>query len=285
MTFGALGAIFVVLVGAGAFIMKLPTPEYVKPLLEKARQNATVAAVDMTGSQMVRTPTFWVFMVYLMLVTCGGLALISQAVPAAMELLMGAGAGTGASGAAAAGAGVSAVLPEAEALMLATAAMGSVSAMNGLGRLINGFIWDKFGYRVCLTWIAVAFAAGMLCCAFAMMGGNFPLLVAEFMLLGLMYGGNMCSMSAMVGTFFGPKYYGINYAIATCQMIPAAIVGPQILALSQMGSGYYASNGGLGLLRRGHRGPGGFLLHQAPEGRVAQRALPNLHRPCGQIHR
>lgn len=193
----------------------------------------------MTGSQMVRTPTFWVFMVYLMLVTCGGLALISQAVPAAMELLMGAGAGTGASGAAAAGAGVSAVLPEAEALMLATAAMGSVSAMNGLGRLINGFIWDKFGYRLCLTWIAVAFAAGMLCCAFAMMGGNFPLLVAGFMLLGLMYGGNMCSMSAMVGTFFGPKYYGINYAIATCQMIPAAIVGPQILALSQMGSGSY----------------------------------------------
>ena len=130
-------------------------------------------------------------------------------------------------------------LPEAEALMLATAAMGSVSAMNGLGRLINGFIWDKFGYRVCLTWIAVAFAAGMLCCAFAMMGSNFPLLVAGFMLLGLMYGGNMCSMSAMVGTFFGPKYYGINYAIATCQMIPAAIVGPQILALSQMGSGSY----------------------------------------------
>ena len=71
MTFGALGAVFVVLVGAGAFIMKLPTPEYVRPLLEKARQNATVAAVDMTGSQMVRTPTFWVFMVYLMLVTCG----------------------------------------------------------------------------------------------------------------------------------------------------------------------------------------------------------------------
>lgn len=241
LTFGALGVIFVVLVGAGAFIMKLPTPEYVRPLLEKARQNATVAAVDMTGGQMVRTPTFWVFMVYLMLVTCGGLALISQAVPAAMELLMGAGTATASAvaGSGSAAAATTAALSEAEALMLATAAMGSVSAMNGLGRLINGFIWDKFGYRVCLTWIAVAFAAGMLCCAFAMMGGNFPLLVAGFMLLGLMYGGNMCSMSAMVGTFFGPKYYGINYAIATCQMIPAAIVGPQILALSQMGSGSY----------------------------------------------
>ena len=107
--------------------------------------------------------------------------------------------------------------------MLATAAMGSVSAMNGLGRLINGFIWDKFGYRVCLTWIAVAFAAGMLCCAFAMMGGNFPLLVAGFMLLGLMYGGNMCSMSAMVapslqemgsGSYLGAFWVFFGVAIA-----------------------------------------------------------------------
>lgn len=220
MTFAVLGAVFAVLVGAGAFIMKLPTAEYVRPLLAKARQSAVVAAVDMNGRQMMRTPTFWMFMLYLMLVTCGGLALISQAVPAAMELL-------------------GPTMPEADALMLATAAMGSVSAANGLGRLANGFAWDKFGYRACLTFIALAFAAGMLCCAFAMMGGNFPLLVVGFVLLGFMYGANMCSMSAMVGTFFGPKYYGINYAIATCQMIPAAIVGPQILALSQMGSGSY----------------------------------------------
>lgn len=223
MTFGVLGALFAVLAVAGAFILKLPTPEYVKPLLEKARKSATVAAADMNGAQMVRTSSFWTFMLYLMLVTCGGLALISQAVPAAMELLGVAG------------------LPEAEALMMATAAMGSVSAMNGLGRLVNGFVWDRFGYHACLTWIAVAFAAGMLCCAFAMTNGAFELLVAGFMLLGFMYGGNMCSMSAMASTFFGTKYYGINYAIATCQMIPAAIIGPQILALSQMGSGSYLS--------------------------------------------
>ena len=237
MTFGVLGAVFAVLVAAAAFVMKLPTAAYVAPLLEKARKSAVVASVDMNGREMVHTRAFWMFMVYLMLVTCGGLALISQAVPAAMELLMGS-AGAGAA-AGAAGAAAGAALPEAEALMLVTAAMGSVSAMNGLGRLINGFVWDRFGYRVCLTFIAVAFAVGMLLCAFAMMGGNFPLLVAGFMLLGFMYGANMCSMSTMVGTFFGPKYYGINYAIATCQMIPAAIIGPQILALSQMGSGSY----------------------------------------------
>lgn len=219
-TFVVLGVAFAVLVGAAAFVLKLPSQEFVQPLLAKARKAEVVSTLDMNGSQMVRTGAFWLFMVFLMLVTCGGLALISQAVPAAMNLLEGA-------------------MPEAEALMMATAAMGSISAFNGLGRLGNGIVWDRLGYRVCLVAIAVVFGASMLCCALATMGGNFPLLVAGFMLLGLAYGANMCSMSAMASTFFGSRYYGINYAIATCQMIPAAIIGPQILAISQMGSGSY----------------------------------------------
>lgn len=219
-TFVVLGIAFAVLVGASAFVLTLPRPEYIEPFLAKARKAEVVSSLDFSGAQMIRTRAFWLFMVFLTLVTCGGLALISQAVPAALELLQGA-------------------LPEQEALMMATAAMGSISAFNGLGRLGNGILWDRLGYRVCLVAVAVAFGVSMLCCALAMMGGNFPLLVAGFMLLGLAYGANMCSMSAMASTFFGSKYYGINYAIATCQMIPAAIIGPQILAFSEMSSGSY----------------------------------------------
>lgn len=226
MTLGVLGVAFAFIVAAGALIMRLPDDEYVKPLLAKAHAADIVSAVDMNARQMMRTPSFWTFMLWLMLVTCGGLALISQAVPAAMELL---GSASGGSADAASDA----------ALLMATAAMGSVSAFNGLGRLLNGFIWDKLGYRVSLLWVSVAFAVGMLCCAIAMSVGSFPLLVVGFVLLGLMYGGNMCAMSTMVSTFFGTRYFGINYAIATCQMIPAAVIGPQILAAAQMGSGSY----------------------------------------------
>ena len=38
--------------------------------------------------------------------------------------------------------------PPAEAFVLATAAVGGVSDSNGLGGLVNGIVWDKFGYRV-----------------------------------------------------------------------------------------------------------------------------------------
>ena len=127
----------------------------------------------------------------------------------------------------------------ATALATATAAMGSVSLCNGLGRLLNGFIWDKLGYRFSLLWVSLAFTAGMLCCAIAAGSGNFPLMVVGFILLGLMFGGTMSTTSAVVGTFFGTKYFGINYAIMCCQMIPAAFIGPTLLAIAQTSSGSY----------------------------------------------
>lgn len=220
MTFGILGVLFGVIVILGALILKNPTQEQVEPLLAQAREANIVASRDYTPVQMIKKPVFWICFVWLAICTSGGLALISQAVPAAMEVL-------GPNGA------------DATAVATATAAMGSVSLCNGLGRLLNGFIWDKLGFRLSLIWIALAFSAGMLCCALAVANGNFPLLVVGFVLLGLMFGGTMSSTSAVVGTFFGTKYFGINYAIMCCQMIPAAFVGPMILAMAQTGSGSY----------------------------------------------
>lgn len=222
MTFGVLGVLFGVLVILGAILLRNPSPEQVAPLLARARENNIVSSVDYTPVQMIKTPAFWICFIWLTLSTSGGLALISQAVPAAMEVLESAGAGTGA-----------------VVLATATAAMGSVSLCNGLGRLINGFVWDKLGYRASFTWISLAFMAGMVCCALAVKAASFPLLVVGFVLLGLTFGGTMSATSAVCGTFFGTKHFGINYALMCCQMIPAAIIGPTLLAATQSGSGSY----------------------------------------------
>ncbi|WP_350455111.1 OFA family MFS transporter [Slackia heliotrinireducens] len=222
MTFGVLGVLFGVLVILGAILLRNPSPEQVAPLLAQARENNIVSSVDYTPVQMIKTPAFWICFIWLTLSTSGGLALISQAVPAAMEVLESAGAGTGAA-----------------VLATATAAMGSVSLCNGLGRLINGFVWDKLGYRASFTWISLAFMAGMVCCALAVKAASFPLLVVGFVLLGLTFGGTMSATSAVCGTFSGTKHFGINYALMCCQMIPAAIIGPTLLAATQSGSGSY----------------------------------------------
>ena len=218
MTFMVLGFLFGGLVLAGAALLRNPSEEQVAPLLAKAREANIVSSVDIAPAQAIKMPVFWICFAWLALCTSGGLALISQAVPAAMEILGNA---------------------DTAALATATAAMGSVSLCNGLGRLLNGFIWDKLGFRVSFIWIALAFTVGMLCCAIAMGSANFPLLVVGFVLLGLMFGGTMSATSAVVGTFFGTKHFGINYAIMCCQMIPAAVIGPTLLAVTQTGAGSY----------------------------------------------
>lgn len=123
--------------------------------------------------------------------------------------------------------------------MMATAAMGGISLCNGFGRLMCGLVWDKFGYRISFLWVSVGFALSMLLCGVAIMLSSFPLIVAGFMLLGLVYGGNMATMALVSSSFFGPKFFGINYAVATLQMIASASAGPLVLATLQTSTGSY----------------------------------------------
>lgn len=220
-TFIILGIVFGILFALVAVIMKDPSEEEAAQLMENVREKNVVVARDFTASQMVRTKSFWVFIAWLFLVSSGGLGLISQAVPAAEDVL------------------AHSNLDAATAAMMATTAMGCISLFNGLGRLFAGFTWDRWGHRVTTLWISVLFIASMLLCGVATLIGNFPMIVVGFMVLGFMYGGNMSAMSAMSSGFFGVKNYGMNYAVATCQLIFSATAGPLLLAAFQGSHGNY----------------------------------------------
>lgn len=220
-TFLIIGLVFGALILVAAIIMRNPPEEFSSAMLQTAREKNIVSAHDFSALEMIKTSSFWTFIIWLILVSSGGLALISQAVPAAEDVLAGMN------------------MEPAAAALLATAAMGSISFCNGLGRLINGFVWDRFGFRASLLWISVAFIASMALNAYATMTSNFPLIVAGFVLLGLAYGGNMSSMAAMCGGFFGTKFFTINYAVATCQMLISATIGPMLSASLQESTGNY----------------------------------------------
>ena len=59
---------------------------------------------------------------------------------------------------------------------------------------------------------------------------------------GMTYGGSMSATSAMIGSFFGTKYYSINYACATCNLIVAASIGPTLIGWLRTSSGSYLSS-------------------------------------------
>ena len=219
-TFQILAVAFFVVLAASAVILRVPPEEYSRQLLSKARERDTVAGRDYTLPEMVRTGSFWLYMIWIILVSAGGLALISNAVPAASDILV-------------------LSMDQAAALAAATSAMGAISAFNGLGKFGLGLIWDKLGYRRAFVIISLVYAAAMALCSVAVVTSSLPLIVAGFVLLGLAYGGSISSSSAVTGSFFGPKNYSMNYACITCQMIVASAIGPTIAGAFKTATGSY----------------------------------------------
>lgn len=223
-TFVVLGIVFTVLLFIGSILLVPPSKEYSEALFAKQQKMsaAPVPIKDFTPVQMLKTSNFWITLFWNLLITAGGLALISNAVPAAKEVLLKS-------------------MDASAALLLATTAMGMLSVASGVGRLIIGVIWDKKGYRFTLLFVALALTFSMMILILASRTYNFALLVVGFFLLGFSYGGGPSSASALTMAFFGPKYYGQNYSIITCNLILSAIIGPTVISTMQMITGTYDS--------------------------------------------
>lgn len=176
------------------------------------------AAASLGTREMLRTRAFWTLFCWISLVSSGGLALISNAVPAALDVM-----GT----------------REAWAVMAATGAMGALSGFNSVGRLVAGGLWDRLGSRGAMAAVSLAFAVSMVLCAAAQELGSFPLVVAGFLLLGAAYGGSVSVESAFVGQYFGLRHYAMNYAVATLNVLVASCIGPTISGFSRALTGGY----------------------------------------------
>ncbi|NCC69423.1 MAG: hypothetical protein EOM14_14775 [Clostridia bacterium] len=150
----------------------------------------------MTPAQMVKTPSFWAFFVFAMIGCAFGAGIIAHARYIALE------AGAAAS--------------------IATLSVGLISVMNGLGRIVLGFLYDKKGFFVTLLCDACIFIAAGLIAVFSLKTGLvWPTLIA-MMFCGFSYGGIPTTTSAVVGEFFGRTWYGKNFSIMNLNLLPAA---------------------------------------------------------------
>lgn len=121
-TFLILGIAFAVIMVAAALFVEAPSKDYVpKGFVQKASGAKAGPAVDMTWSQMIARPWFWVIFVLYILGAFAGLMLISQAMPIAMEMTK--------------------LDPK-----TAAAVVGYMAIANALGRLVWGWVSDKAYY-------------------------------------------------------------------------------------------------------------------------------------------
>ncbi len=209
------GVTFLLIVLLGSIVMINP-PDGFKPAgwnpPAPSATNAATGAVDLTESQMLVTPQYW--MLLLMFISSGmaGLMVIGCISLFGIDALQ-------ASGAAA---------DKAAASAIAGTAMALYAILNGLGRIVWGTVSDAIGRKASL--FLMCLAQGIIMIAFFYIGGNQIGLIVGACIIGFNFGGNFALFPAATADFFGNKNVGKNYGWVFLAYGVAGIVGPQVAA-------------------------------------------------------
>lgn len=214
-TFISFGIVFSLLMAVGALIIKAPTTDFKIAPIKGQDSKITEFNIELPPKEMVKRPSFYLFMTWAVLLSAAGLALIGHATPCAILL----------------GAGPS----------LATTAAGLISIFNGLGRVLFGYLFDAIGRKKTMLLINIIFLCATGSLILAISTNNLAILIIAYLLTGLSYGGAPLSCSAFANKFYGKKNYPINFAIINLNLIVAAFLGPYLAGILQSASGTYLS--------------------------------------------
>lgn len=217
-TFLVLGVIFLVCVVAGAQLLRNPPAGYV-PVGWTPPQAKTAAAsavkADLTSTEMLRTPTFWLLWVTYFAACTGGLQIIMKASPIWQSFSLG-------------------TLTPPVALkdfgLIATAAAMAVSVIaifNSTGRILWGIVSDKVGRKLTLIVIFVLCGIALLALDFLR---PYPLYLVSVSLVGFCFGGFLALYPALTADYFGTKHIGANYGWMFTAYGAGGIVGPYLAA-------------------------------------------------------
>ncbi len=190
-TFMILGVTFLICVIGAAQVFAVPPagwkPEGWTPPAAATTATGAVVKAEFTPGEMIKTWQFFALWVIYFLGTSVGITAIGQAAPLVKELAA------------------------ATAVMSAGAALGIMSAFNGVGRLAWGATSDKIGRKnttVCM------FIGYIIACIFLLRNvQNFSQALAGLCVVGFCYGGYLAMMPSFTADFYGAKNVGANYGI------------------------------------------------------------------------
>jgi OFA family oxalate/formate antiporter-like MFS transporter len=197
-----LGVIYLVIVVTAAQFMRSAPENYAPPgWIPLARQGLGSDA-DMTLTDALRTPHWYLLWLMLAINVTAGAALISVAAPLTQEITQ--------------------VGPAFGAITVCL-----ISLFNGLGRLFWGTFSDRIGRTS--TFLALFL---LQTAAFALLpiSGNFMALLVPVAIIALCYGGGFGTMPAFATDVFGAKNAGAVYGAMLTAWSAGAIAGPLLIA-------------------------------------------------------
>ena len=218
-SFKILGLVFVLVICTGSFFLKkCPngfSPEGFQPSQGETEAGAQEGAGgDYTPLEMLRTPVFYIMLLFL---TCGGvfgMMIISSAYSIGVNM-----------------AGLSS---SAASLMVSV-----LCIFNTTGRLAAGTLSDKFGRVNTLTAAIVIAVAGLIVLYLADLQSSFQLFAAGVILVGICFGTFMGVFPGFTADRFGVKHNTVNYGIMWIGFSLAGIIGPSILTKAVAATGNY----------------------------------------------
>ena len=200
-TFFIFGIVLVVVLVIGSLIIKAPSEDYQAPAAAPKKEDPKAAPAegkDFTPGEMLKRPSFWLYIIWTIALSAGGLALISQASGIVLEISPTTAAGT-----------------------VATV-VGLISILNGVGRVICGFLFDKIGRRKTMFIVDFVFFIAIGLVILALKSASFPMIIIAFIVSGLAYGGVTPMNSAFTREFYGAKNYPVNFSIINMNLLVAS---------------------------------------------------------------
>jgi OFA family oxalate/formate antiporter-like MFS transporter len=199
-TYILIGAVIAaVLVFAGIILRspsaddKLPSPKASKNVKKESFESR-----DFTTAEMLRSFTFWRAFVCMAFITAVGNSVISFA----RDLVI----------------SVYAAPAHADTIV------GVLSVCNGIGRILTGALYDAIGRRATMISanILTIVAAGITLLAVQI--HSLPVCIIGLCLTGLSYGSCPTVTSAFTSSFYGQKYFSVNYSLTNFNLIVAAFI-------------------------------------------------------------
>lgn len=209
--FLGMGVVMAIVMAIGSFFFRLPPDGMLPP------SKTGVSGAELTPTQMIRAPSFWLFFLWSILVSGIGLAVISQAKPFADAIGVGIDAGT------------------------IALVVGLISVCNGLGRVLFGRLFDRIGWRLTMTLVTGISLLGVLILILALYTQRFSLVSIGFVVTGIAYGGAPTMGSAIIGKFFGQKNYPVNFSINNMNLLVASFAGALAGALYDASQSYFST--------------------------------------------
>lgn len=209
MVFYMLGAALGVMFLITAVILRAPKRERL-PL--RNRRPGASSARDYTTGEMLRSITFWKAFILVVFLAAVGNTVISMA----RDLALSVGA----------------------VESLATLLVGVLSVCNGLGRVITGAVFDRFGRKTTMIGanIVAIFAAGLT--LLAVFTSSTALCVVGLCLTGISYGSCPTISSAFISEVFGSKYFAMNFPIMNCNLVFASLIATGTSLITAATNGY-----------------------------------------------